>query len=196
MLSEFMNSLSLDPHTQYTPNLSVADMLSRYFPNTELQSNQLEHKQHPLQIEFALLQNNTLKPVHYLIKHEEVLPHQKHDSHPVLDDYGTDPFSIRINDKGSKDFFKPRTHSHLYPQLRFKQQFKTPIKRNNKSIHQQSLFLNDTDITSDDEEHMYSRILKHNSIFTTDTTIQVHKRKPSLPLKNQSPLHHKNLLLQ
>ena len=42
--------------------------------------------------DFALLQDNTLKPVHYLIKHEEVLPHQKHDSHPILADYGKDQF--------------------------------------------------------------------------------------------------------
>ena len=60
-------------------NLSVADMLSRSFTKAELQLNQLKHKQLPPQIDFALLQDNTLKPVHYLIKHEEILPHQKHD---------------------------------------------------------------------------------------------------------------------
>ena len=52
-------------------NLSVADMLSRSFTKAELQLNQLKHKQLPSQIDFALLQNGTLKPVHYLIKHEE-----------------------------------------------------------------------------------------------------------------------------
>ena len=35
------------------------------------------------------LQNITPKLVHYLIKHEEVLPHQIHDAHPILADYGT-----------------------------------------------------------------------------------------------------------
>ena len=87
----------------HTPgkNLSVADMLSRSFTKAELQLNQLKHKQLPPQIDFALLQNGTLKPVHYLYKHEEILPHQKHDSHPILADYGTDQFSIRINDKGN-----------------------------------------------------------------------------------------------
>ena len=54
-------------------NLSVADMLSRCFTKAELQINQLKHKQLPPQIDFSSLQNNTLKPVHYLIKHEEVL---------------------------------------------------------------------------------------------------------------------------
>ena len=52
-------------------------MLSRSFTKAELQLNQLKHKQLPPQIDFALLQDNTLKPVHYLIKHEEFLPHQK-----------------------------------------------------------------------------------------------------------------------
>ena len=55
----------------HTPrkNLSVADMLSRSFTKAELQINQLKHIQLPPQVNFAILQNNTLKPVHYLIKH-------------------------------------------------------------------------------------------------------------------------------
>ena len=93
----------------HTPgkNISVADMLSRSFTKAELQLNQLKHKQLPPQIDFALLQNNAPTPVQYLIKHEEVLPHQKHDSHPILADYGTDHFSIRINDKGNDIVVKP-----------------------------------------------------------------------------------------
>ena len=53
----------------HTPekNLSVADLLNRSFIETELQINQLKHKQLPLQIDFAVLQDSTLKPVHYLI---------------------------------------------------------------------------------------------------------------------------------
>ena len=82
-------------------------MLSRSFTKAELQLYQLKHKHLPPQIDFALLQDNTLKPVHYLIKHEEILPHQKHDSHPILADYGTDQFSIRINDKGNDIIVKP-----------------------------------------------------------------------------------------
>ena len=81
-------------------------MLSRSFTKTE-QLNQLKHKQLPPQTDFAILQNNSLTPVHYLIQHEEVLPHQKHDSHPILADYLTDQFSIRINDKGNDIFVKP-----------------------------------------------------------------------------------------
>ena len=58
-------------------NLYVADMLSRSSTKDEHQINQLKHKQHPPQVDFAILQDSTLKPVHHLIKHEEVLPHQK-----------------------------------------------------------------------------------------------------------------------
>ena len=52
-------------------------MLSRSFTKTELKITQLKQKQLPPQSDFAVLQDNTLKPVHYLIKHEEVLQHQK-----------------------------------------------------------------------------------------------------------------------
>ena len=52
-------------------------MLNRSFTKSELQINQLKHKHLPPQIDFAALQNSTLKPVHNLIKHEEVSPHQK-----------------------------------------------------------------------------------------------------------------------
>ena len=60
----------------HTPgkNLSVADMLSRSFTKAELQLNQLKHKHLPPQIDFALLQDNTLKPVHYLINMKKFYP--------------------------------------------------------------------------------------------------------------------------
>ena len=157
----------------HTPgkNLSVADMLGRSFTKDELQLNQLKHKPLPPQIDFALLQNGTLKPVHYLIKHEEILPHQTHDSHPILADYGTDKFSIRINDKGNDIVVKP-LHSFSFKLVTpFRTKFKTPIKRNNKTPHQQSLLVNDTDITKDDEDHIYTRIPKYDSSFS-DPTLQ------------------------
>ena len=158
----------------HTPgkNLSVADMLSRSFKKAELQLNQLKHKQLPPQIDFALLQDNTLKPVHYLIKHEEILPHQKHDSHPILADYGTNQFSIRINDKGNDIVVKPLKSFSFKYITPFQTKFKTPIKKNNKTLHQQSLLLNDTDVTSDDEDHIYTRIPKSDSSFLHDTTLQ------------------------
>ena len=67
-------------HT-HCKNLSVIDMLNCSFTKSELQKKPLKHKQLPPQIDFAKLQDNTLKPVHYLIKHEEVLPHRKHESY-------------------------------------------------------------------------------------------------------------------
>ena len=147
-------------------------MLSRSFTKAELQLNQLKHTQFPPQIDFALLQNGTLKPVHYLIKHEELLPHQKHDSHPILADYGTDQFSIRINDKGNDIVVKPFQSFSFKSITLFQTKFKTPIKKNNKTLHQQSLLLNDTDITSDDEDHIYTRIPISDSSFSPDTTLQ------------------------
>ena len=158
----------------HTPgkNLSVADMLSRSFTKAELQLNQLKHKHLPPQIDFAFLQDNTLKPVHYLIKHEEILPHQKHDSHPILADYGTDQFSIRIKDKGNDIVVKPLQSFSFKSITPFQTKFKTPTKKNNKTLHQQSLLLNDTDVTSDDEDHIYTRIPKSNSSFLQDTTLQ------------------------
>ena len=52
-------------------------MLSRSFTKAELHFNQMQHKHLPQQIDFAVLQDSTLKYVHYLIKQVEVLPHQK-----------------------------------------------------------------------------------------------------------------------
>ena len=153
-------------------NLSVAEMLSRSFTKAELQLNQLKHIQLPPQIDIALLQNGTLKPVHYLIKHEEIVPHQKYDSHPILADYGTDQFSIRINDKGNDIVVKPLQSVSFKSITPFQTKFKTPIKKNNKTLHQQSLLLDDTDITSDDEYHIYTRIPKPDSSFLHDTTLQ------------------------
>ena len=85
----------------HTPgkNLSVADLLSRSFTKEELKVNQLKHKHLPPQIYFTFLHNNTLKHVHYLIKHEEVLPHQKNDSHPILADYGQINFHYELMTK-------------------------------------------------------------------------------------------------
>ena len=115
----------------HTPgkNLSVADLLSRSFTKEGLQINQLKHKHLPPQIDFAVLQNNQITPVHYLIKHEEVLPHQKHDSHPILADYGTDQFSLRINDKGNDIITKPLNSFSFKAVALFQSKFKTPAKK-------------------------------------------------------------------
>ena len=54
----------------------------------------------------------------------------------------------------------------------FQTKFKTPIKKNNKTLHQQFLLLNDTDVISDDGDHIYTRIPKKDSSFTPDTKLQ------------------------
>ena len=163
----------------HTPgkHLSVADMLSRSFTKAELQLNQLKHKQLPPQIDFALLQNGTLKPVLYLIKHE-ILPHQKHDSHPILADYGTDQFSIRINDKGNDIVVKPLQSFSFESITPFQTKFKTPIKKNNKTLHKQSPLPNDTDNTSDDEDLIY--IPEFQNLILLSHTTQHYKQKTIL----------------
>ena len=47
-------------------------MLSRTFTKEQLQVHQLRHKQLPPQIDFTIMKDNQLKPVHYLVKHEEI----------------------------------------------------------------------------------------------------------------------------
>ena len=46
------------------------------------------------------MKDDQLKPLYYLVKHEEVKYNQKNDCHPFLANYGDDQFSIRINTKG------------------------------------------------------------------------------------------------
>ena len=41
-------------------------MLSRTFTKEQLQVHQLRHKQLPPQIDFSIMKDNQLKPVHYL----------------------------------------------------------------------------------------------------------------------------------
>ena len=93
----------------HTPgkNLTVADMLSRTFTKEQLQLHQIRHKQVPPQIGFSIMKDNQLKPVHYLVKHEEINYNQKHGCHPILADYGEDQFSTRINNKGEDIHIKP-----------------------------------------------------------------------------------------
>ena len=56
-------------------NLTVADKWSRSFTKAELQINQLKHKH--FHHKLILLFYKTVKPLHYLNKQEEVLPHHK-----------------------------------------------------------------------------------------------------------------------
>ena len=153
-------------------------MLGRSFTKAEIQLNQLKHNQLPPQINFAILQDSTLKAIQYLIKHEEVLPHQKHDSRPIITDYGRDQFSIPNHDKGNVITVKSLNSFSVISVTPSRTKFKTPVKKNNKALHQLSLLLNDTDITSDDEEHIYFRIPKHDTSFTTDKSLHEETYSP------------------
>ena len=86
-------------------------------------------------------------------------------THPILADYGTDQSSMRINDKSNYIVVKLLTFFFKIVSL-FQSKFKTPIKNTH-----QSLSLHDTDFTSDDEEHIYSRIPKPDSTFSHDKTL-------------------------
>ena len=82
----------------------------------------------PIQYIFSPITNLYYIVLHYLIKHEELLPHQKHDSHPIIADFGTDHFSIRFNDKGNDNVVK-HLHSFSFKSVTpFQTKFKTPIK--------------------------------------------------------------------
>ena len=46
-------------------------------------------------------------PVHNLVKHENVLPSQKDDFHPILAESGNDQFSVPINEMGENIIRRP-----------------------------------------------------------------------------------------
>ena len=52
-------------------------MLSRTFTKEQLQIHQLRHNRLPTQIDFSIMKDNQLKPVHYLVKYEEIKNNQK-----------------------------------------------------------------------------------------------------------------------
>ena len=169
-------------------------MLSRSFTKAELQLNQLKHKQLSPQIDFALLQNGTLKPVHYLIKHEEILPHQKHDSHPILADYGTDQFSIRINDKGNDIVIKPLQSFSIKSKTPFQTKFKTPIKKRTTKPSISSLSYLMILILQVMMKIIY--IQEFQNLILLSYTTQHYKQKTILLSTSRYLTLHKNLFLQ
>ena len=127
-------------------------MFRRSFTQNELQLHQLNNKQLPLQIYFATLtHDNQVKSVHYLVKHETILPSQKDYCRPILADFGNYQFSIGINDKGEDIKIKP-LDSILFEAVKpFQSQYKKPIKKNTKTLLQKAAILNGTDITDNDD---------------------------------------------
>ena len=126
-------------------------MLSRSFAQKELQLNQSKHKQVPPQNHFAKLSyGNQFKPVHYLVRHEALLPSQRDDFHLDLSDFGNDHFSIRSNDKGENIIIKPLKAFSVEAVKPFQSHYKKPTEKNTKTLLQHSAILDDTDITDKD----------------------------------------------
>ena len=103
------------------------------------------------------MKDNQFKPVHYLVKHEEIKYNQKNDSHPILAEYGDDQFSIRINDKGEDIHIKPLDSFSFKSIVPFQSKYKRPTKNQTKSLLHQSTILNDTDILSEEDEPNISK---------------------------------------
>ena len=105
------------------------------------------------------------------------------------------PFVFHSNDKGNDIVFKSLQSFSFKYVTPFQTKFKAPIKKNNKTLHQQSLLLKKTDITSDDEDHIYTRIPKSDSSFLPDTTLQtetystLNKSTPNTPQKYVSAIN-------
>ena len=160
----------------HTPgkNLTVADMLSRTFTKEQLQINQLRHKQLPPQIDVFIMKDNDFKPVHYLVKHEEIKYIRKTDCHPILADYGDDQFSIGINNKGEDIHIKPLHSFSIQSIVPFESKYKRPTKNQAKSLLQQSTILDDTDILSDEDEPTQSQNTKNQNTRTlTEQTLAI-----------------------
>ena len=138
-------------------------MLSRTFTKEQLQVHQLRHKQLPPQIDFSIMKDNQLKPVHYLVKHEEIKYNQKNDCHPILADYGDDLFSIRKNTKGEDIHIKPLDSFSFQSIVPFESKYKKHTKNQTKSLLQQSTIPNDTDILSDNDELIQSNNIQHQN---------------------------------
>ena len=147
-------------------NLSVADMLSRTFTKEQLQIHQLRHKQLPPQIDFSIMKDNQLKPVHYLVKHEKIKYNKKNDCHPILADYGEDQFSIRLNNKGEDFHIKPLDSFSFQSIVPFESKYKRPTQNQATSLLQQSTIVNDTYILSDEDEPNPSQNTKNQNTST------------------------------
>ena len=138
LLTKFSNLQTI--HTAGT-NLTVADMLSRDFSTINNKTCQLQHKTLPPHFDFLQLKNdNILKPIHYLIKHEDVLPTQKNDSHLILADYGDDQFTLRIQDKGNIVKYTPLDSFSFQSVSSFLNKYKKPVKTKLKLYSKKILF--------------------------------------------------------
>ena len=134
------------------------------------------------------MKDNQLKPVHYLVNHEEIKYNQKNDCHPILADYGDDQFSIRINNKGEDIHIKPLDSFSFQSIVPFESKYKKPTKKQTKSLLEQSTILNDTDILSDEDELTQSNNIQHqNSDILKEHTLAIQYPTKSDYCKQQVP---------
>ena len=84
----------------------------------------------------------------------------------MLADYGEDQFSIRINNKGEDVHIKPLDSFSFQSIVPFEFKYKRPTKNKIKSLLQQSTFLNDNDILSDEDETNQPQDLKDQNTTT------------------------------
>ena len=110
--------------------------------------------------------DNQLKPVHYLVKHEEIKYKQKNDCHPILADYGDDQFSICIKNKGEDIHIKPLVSFSFQSIVPFESKYKKPTKNQAKSLLQQSQQNQDTVL-----QKVYQWILNRERPLQIDPTI-------------------------
>ena len=83
-------------------------MLSRDLSPITNEMWQLQHKTIPPYFEFVQLKPiNSLKQIHYLVEHGDVIPTQNKYFHPILVEYGDDQYTIRILDKGNTVTYTP-----------------------------------------------------------------------------------------
>ena len=78
------------------------------------------------------MKDNQLKPVQYLVKHEEIKYNQKNDCHPILTDYGEDQVSIRINNEGEDNHIKTLDPFSFQSIVPFESKYKRPTKNKAK----------------------------------------------------------------
>ena len=176
LLTKFSNLQII--HTAGT-NLTVADMLSRDFSTINTQTCQLQHKTLPPHIDFLQLKNNNiLQPIHYLVKHEDVLPTQKNDSHLILADYGDDQFTLRIQDKGNVVKYTPLDSFSFQSVSSFLNKYKKPVKNKVKTLLQENPLLNETDLYETDDPVLkripHQHFQPSHELHTLFTEIQHH----------------------
>ena len=133
------------------------------------------------------MKDNQLKPVHYLVKHEEI-NYNKKGCHPILADYGEDQFSIRINNKGEDIHIKTLDSFSFQSLVPFESKYKRPTKNQTKSLLQQSTILNDTYMLSDEDEPNQSQLMKNqNLIILKEQTLAIQYRTKSDYCNQQVP---------